>query len=137
MSELAALAQALASIKVASDIAQGLVSVDRRFREADLKGKIADLAEALAEARLAVVQAQEEIEALQRRNRELEAMPDLRANFEQRGNLYYLRAPQTGLPEGPFCVICYERGNLVPVARLAEAFRVFGEFSCPVCKTDS
>jgi polyhydroxyalkanoate synthesis regulator phasin len=55
---------ALDALKQASDIVKALRSADSLFEKAELKLKIAELAEALATARLSVVEAQSEIQAL-------------------------------------------------------------------------
>jgi hypothetical protein len=97
---------ALQALKVATDIAKGLRSAEVSFDKAILKLKVAELADALADARLNTLDAQEEIVSLQRRIAELEKAQDLRSRVIHRNNVYFLRDGDT--EKGPHCPRCFE-----------------------------
>jgi len=82
MPDAPALLGALQSLKTASDILKILRSADAGMEKAELKLKIAELAELLADARMGVLDAREEIQSLQTRVEELEAALDDKAARE-------------------------------------------------------
>lgn len=133
MADPLAIKTALDSLRTASDMVKILRSADASFEKAELKLKIADLAEALASARLAVLDAQEEIEELRT---ELASLRDQRteeASVIKRDNVYYIRAGDQ--ERGPFCPRCYEaEGTKMPVSELPPGFRDIARFNCPNCK---
>jgi hypothetical protein len=97
----------MASIKSGIEIAKSLKGIEKTFDEATFKAKIADLIEKLSEARLALVEAKEEIF---NRDREIEALKYVKI---ERGNLvegsggYQYRANDLGAPVGfPMCPKC-------------------------------
>lgn len=128
-----AVVQALQSLKTAGDLVKILRDADAGLRGAELKTKIADLAEALADARLGMLDAQSEIERLNARVAELEAAKVAEAELEKRGNVYY-RKSESG-ETGPFCVRCFEADRVLrSLARLPAVFNAFGQYTCPQCK---
>src|SRR5690348_15811958 len=113
MTDLPSLQTALTSIKAASDILKGLRSTDTAYEKADLKLKVAELAELLADARVSVLDTQEEMRGLHARIQELEAAQDVRDRLVMRGNLYFVK--EGDAERGPYCVACFEKeGRLMP-----------------------
>jgi hypothetical protein len=124
---------ALQSVRAASDIVKGLRAVEASYQQAEFKTKIAELAELLADARLSVVDAQEEIQKLRQRITELELAEELRDKLTMRDGVYYLLVGAT--EKGPYCVRCYESDQrLMPLTELPWHFQDFGRWKCPECE---
>ncbi len=112
---------------------KALRSADLSFEKAELKLKVAELAEALATARLSVLDAQEEIRNLHARIAELTAVQDMRSRIVQRENVYFIQDGET--EKGPYCPRCFEVENsLILAAKLPNTFRNLGTYKCPHCK---
>lgn len=104
-------AAALSALGSALTIAKELREIDVHFDKAELKLKIADLTQALANAQIGLVDARE---ALQKKDAELSAARELlRFRDEQTvlENGYRYRATDAGEPIGhPYCAACLAGG---------------------------
>lgn len=124
---------ALQNLKAASDLVKALRGAEVGFEKAQLKLQVAELAELLANARMSVLDAQEEIHRLQKRIRELEASEDVRERLVRRGNVYFLKDGDK--EKGPYCLRCYESDQkLMPLRTNPPGMRDFGLFVCPHCQ---
>ncbi|MDE2059506.1 MAG: hypothetical protein KGL31_01320 [candidate division NC10 bacterium] len=133
MTDPRSILDALQALKVATDIVKAFRSADASFEKAELKFKVAELADALANARLGVVEAQEEILAQKRRIAELETAQDLRDRIMHRENVYFVRDGET--EKGPYCPRCFEsEQKVMPLTALSGPFRTFASYTCPQCK---
>jgi hypothetical protein len=125
---------ALTAIKTASDIARTLRGVDKSFEQAELKLRIADLVEALAEARMAVSDMQDEIRAQRERISELEEREDVRGRIEKRDGVFFVRRADGSGEDGPYCPRCFEvDGLLITLGHTSPDFRFMGPYTCPNC----
>lgn len=131
MTDFASIAQALSSVKQATEIVKILRSADTAYEKAELKLKIAELAEALANARLGILEAQSEIEELRQRLAKTEQKPLLEPIKREGG--YFFKKGDTEI--GPFCPRCFEAdGKQMPLTAFTGEFRAFGKFNCPQCR---
>jgi hypothetical protein len=122
----------LQAIKTATDIAKGLLATDVGIQKAELKLKIVDLMEALATARVQLLEAEEEIRTLRNQLLHLQAVRQAAPTLVRRDNVYFFSDGAT--EEGPFCPRCYEKSKTrMPVSVLPPAFRAAGAFECPDC----
>ncbi|MGO8068741.1 hypothetical protein AB9E28_24835 [Rhizobium leguminosarum] len=124
---------ALSGVSTALTIVKQLNDIDRRVDEAGFKLKIAEATGALAEAKLGLVDAQEDI-----RSKDAE-ISSLRASFKRRDETverfgYRYRCDASKEPIGTaFCPICMEDGHFVLTIRLEQSGR---PYACPKCKAN-
>lgn len=131
MTDPASVIHALEALKHATEIVKAIRSADSMYERAELKLKIADLAEALATARLSVLEAQAEIQSL--KEQLARSSQEGRGNIVQREGVYY--AVDGAHESGPFCPRCFEAdGRRMPLTRFGPAFFTIGKFNCPQCK---
>lgn len=128
------LSTALQSVKMATDVVRILRTAEGGFERAELKLQIANLAEALANARLGILDAQVEIAELKRRITDLKANAERRATVIRRRNLLYSKSEAA--EEGPYCTRCFEIDDrLVSLSMLPAGFRDLCTYECPHCKS--
>ncbi|MDE2058835.1 MAG: hypothetical protein KGJ27_03790 [candidate division NC10 bacterium] len=133
MADSKSILDVLQALKVATDIVKAFRAADASFEKVELKFKVAELADALANARLGVVEAQEEILAQKQRIAELETAQDLRDRIVHRENVYFVRDGET--EKGPYCPRCFEsEQKVMPLTALSGPFRTFAYYACPQCK---
>jgi hypothetical protein len=131
MTDIASIGQALGALKQATDIVKALRSADVMYEKAELKMRIAELAEALATAHLSVLEAQAEVHTLKEELARLST--DARANIEKRDDVYFIREGEREF--GPFCPRCFEAdGRRMPLTRFTAAFAAIGKYNCPQCQ---
>src|SRR5574337_857983 len=130
MTDPKSILDALQALKVAIDIVKALRAANASFEKAELKFKVAELADALASARLGVVDAQEEILTLKQRIAELEKADDLRDRIVHRENVYFIRDGE--IEKGPYCPRCFEsQQKVMPLTALSGPFRTLANYACP------
>jgi hypothetical protein len=131
MTDFGSIVTALDALKHATEILRLLRSADSVYEKAELKMKIAELAEAVATARLSVIEAQSEIQAL--KNQIARTSEEARAKVVKREGVYFMT--EEGEESGPFCPRCFEAdGRRMPLTRFTGAFTTFGKYNCPQCK---
>lgn len=124
---------ALGSLKAASDIVRGISAASTSLEKAELKLRIAELADLLVGARMAVVEAQEEIISLRAQVAALRARADDRSKLVKRGNVYFFN--EDAGESGPYCPRCCESTHTrMPVTKLPAGFAALGTYQCPECK---
>lgn len=135
MPDALSITTALSNLKTATDLVRGIRGADLNLEKAELKIRIAELAEALTDARVAVLEAQDEIEDLRRQLAEARAAQDVRGRLVQKHKVYYVRSATGDQEDGPFCVRCYETDRrLMPVTPLPVQFSDLARFRCPQCR---
>jgi hypothetical protein len=123
---------ALQALKTAGDMVKTLRAVDGAFDKAELKLKIATLAESLADAKMSVLDAQTELEEMRQRVAQLEAAQDSRDQLVKRQNVYWFAEGDT--EQGPFCPRCFEVKHVrMPVTKLPPAMQRLAHYRCPEC----
>jgi hypothetical protein len=128
------IAAGIASVKTALDIAKTLKDINKSFDEATYRANITDLIEKLSDARLALVEAKEQIFD---KDKEIEALKNVKI---ERGNLvkgdggYQYQANNAGAPVGfPMCPKCDPLdGRLI---QLIEN-KVGNAAKCPACANE-
>ncbi|MEQ1950567.1 hypothetical protein [Mesorhizobium sp. CN2-181] len=119
---LAAASQVLGVIKELRDIDKGL-------SQGELKARMADLYSSVADIRMALADANEELRA---KDREI---AELKARFEQTSQLvefrgYQYKAGPDGKPRGkPMCPVCMGDGKHVPLSNILDVMH-----QCPKCQ---
>jgi hypothetical protein len=115
-------------------IVKDLREVDKGLDTGEYKARMAELYSALADVKMALADAQEEIKAKD------DLIEELRGNFQTRANLveyhgFKYEKFDDGSPKGiPFCPRCEQ--NLGRYYRLARADGARGDMKCPECKSD-
>jgi hypothetical protein len=132
MPDLGSVVQGLAALKQASEIVKALADTNALYEKAELKLKIAELTEAVMTARVALLEAQTEIQSLKDQIGRLTTAAQ--ATVVKRDNVYFLR--ENDQEVGPFCPRCFEADKRrMPLTPFTPAFRTFGKYNCPQCKS--
>jgi hypothetical protein len=133
MTSIAPILQGLQSLKTAADIVKYIRTAEGSFEKAEIKMKVADLAEALADARLSILEAQQEIERLNAEIAELRVVPDIQADIETRDGVYFRKSE--GPSGAPFCPSCYAKlDKRIPVSTVPRDFQDMAKYHCPSCR---
>jgi hypothetical protein len=128
MTDPQAFASALTAVKTAIDIAKGLRTASAGMERAELQLKIGELATLLTDARMSMVDAQEENLELRRKVMELEQGKATRESLTFRDAAYW-RKDMRGKEEGPFCSRCHDADS--KLVRMSN--RGNGYICCPAC----
>ena len=119
--------QALNALKAVREI-------DKSLDEASWKAKVAELMGNVADMKMALVDAQDEMRRLEQENQKLLEQLKYRAQktVTQRGWIYEVL--EDGRPRRlPLCPYCLSKGASV---QLMDSTKSFRECRCPHCKTD-
>lgn len=131
MPDIGLVVQGIEALKHASEILRVLRAADSALETAELKLKVAELAEAVATARLALLDAQGEIQTLKGQVADLS--DDARRRLVKRDGVYFVK--ENGGEAGPFCPRCFEAdGRRMPLTSFSSAFTAIGKYNCPQCK---
>jgi hypothetical protein len=122
-------------LSTALSVANQLREMQKRIKDVEFKGLLADLQLALADVKVRCAALEEENIRLKRELAETKNRKDLRKNIVSRDGLYYLNTPVEGRPEGPYCPGCLDgKQQLIPLTKQSGAWKSFGEYLCPSCK---
>ena len=126
--DLTAVTAVLGNIKTATEIAKLIKDSGVSLDKAETKLKLAELIEALADAKLDVVNLQEKLSSAEGRIKELESDLQVQGAIRWKEPLYWLDG-QAGT-DGPFCQHCYDSGRkLIRLQGNGE-----GWYECKLCK---
>lgn len=124
----ATVASLLGSLKAATDIAKFVRESSVSFERAELKLKLAELIEALANAKIEAADIQQAILDRDQKIKELEAAIALQAELRWEQPCYFRKNEQGA--EDPYCQNCYDStGKLSRLHADGSGF-----FQCRVCK---
>lgn len=126
--DIAAIGSLLTSLKAATDIAKFIRESDVSLERAELKLKLAELVEALANAKLEAADVQQGILDRDELIRELKVAAKLRSDLKWIQPCYYI-TNNDGVDE-PYCQTCYD--SATKLSRLHSDGKGF--FQCRVCK---
>ena len=116
----------IATIKTALSITKEIREIADNVATAELKLKIADLTEQLANIRLQAVDLAEENNSLKQQIEKMNSPPEM----EYRDNVYFKLDG-----DGPFCPTCYDNnGKMIRIAEVEEVFRDMCKYMCNVCE---
>lgn len=122
----------LNGLKVATEIAKNLRELDASLEKAQAKSELAELINALADARISASDMKLDLDEKDRRIRELESALKVAGSVVRRGEAYFTEAGEGRSADGPFCSRCYDVDR-----RLVHLNRhpVHGsQKMCPECK---
>ena len=128
------IAGTLAVVGQAIGIAKDLREIDKSLDSSEFKAKMAELYSSLADVKMALADAQEDLWAKDK------IIADLRSNFQRKIDLvdyrgYKYSRDLNGKPQGePFCPRCEQ--NLGRFYRLAHGTGNYGQLRCPECRSD-
>ena len=125
--DVAAIGSLLGSLKTATDIAKFVRESSVSLERAELKMKLADLIEALANAKIEAADIQQEILDRDKMIRELEAAAAVKVELRWEQPCYF-RKNEKGT-EDPYCQNCYD--SIGKLSRLHADGS--GYFECRVC----
>jgi hypothetical protein len=128
MPDITAITAGLQSLKIAVDIVQDLRQMTKTVKNAEISLKFADLTQTLAEAKLKLVDVQEENITLRERITKLEDEIEVQKNLIWEPPYYWVNKEDK--KEGPFCQHCYD--NDKKLIHLQSPSK--GKFFCCVCK---
>lgn len=122
----------IGAVTQAIGIAKTLKQVEQAYDEATYKVKIADLIDALTDAKLALAEAKESMSAKEAEIRNLQAaFAKLGELIEADGDYKYF-VDENGNPRGyPICPKCEHSGSIVQLKQAGKA----AQARCPVCAT--
>lgn len=124
----------LALVAQAIGIAKDLREIDKGLDTGEFKAKMAEIYSSLADVKMALADAQEELKEKDR------LIAELRTNFQKRADFveyhgYTYEKGEDSVPQGlPFCPRCEQ--NLGRYYRLAQVNGPRGTVKCPECKSD-
>ncbi len=134
MEPILALTTAITSIKTATEIAQLLKTTDNSFEKAELRLKIADMMNALADTKISIAELKD---IIQEKDEQIKTLTELNREqlnsekLEYRDGLYF-----SNDGDGPFCTACYDTKKMkVRVNQMPKNFRDFGKYRCPNCSS--
>lgn len=130
MPDIATIGAALGSIRSAYDIAKIIKDSSSSLAEAEVNLKLADLINALAEAKFEIAEVQDLLLEKDRAIKELEEELKLKANREYEPPYYWLNK-EDGTKDGPYCQPCFDTGGRY-IRLQAEGN---GSWRCLACKT--
>jgi len=127
--DMQSISAAIASIKVATDIAKFFKDTDISFEKAETKLKLAELISALADTKIQIAEIQQVIIDKDAELRTAKEQLVVKTNLKWEPPYYWLLDGDN--KDGPYCQRCYDKDHLL--ARLQE--RVKGYWDCSVCKS--
>ncbi len=130
MPDMAMISAAVGSVKAAIEITKALREGDPE--KAELKLKLVDLVDRLADARTALIEVQEALAQKDKRIAELEEAFETKDEVVKHGDAYYLKDRSGNPTAQPLCLRCWEvEHKKRHVAGDAERPRLFKV--CPAC----
>lgn len=126
---------ALSSISTALTIVKQLNEIDARVDEATFKLKIAEITSSLADTKIRLVEAAEEISEKEAEIKSLKLAMSFKAESTTRLKGFTYECNEDGTPKGaPFCPACESNGTML---RLVHYISERGmPWKCAKCKSD-
>jgi hypothetical protein len=109
MPDLTTISTLLGSIKTATDLAKLIKDSDVSLEKAETKLKLAELINALADAKIEIAGVQELLIEKDKAITGLQESLEVKNNLKWEKPYYWLE--QNGTKEGPFCQHCYDNNN--------------------------
>jgi rubrerythrin len=129
---LTAVSTAVASVKVATDIAKIIKDSTTSLEKAELNYKIADIIGALSDARVSLADANDSVKESEVEIQRLKELLSFKETLKHHKEAYY-QINSKGDPKGrPYCQHCWEARKL-PVHLVFENRRIA---KCPACKNE-
>jgi len=130
--DLSVITSALTAVKTATEIASFFRQSDFSLQKAKTKDMIADLLNALADAKISIAEARTLIEEKEREINELRAALELSKKLVRHRDAYF-ETDSNGNPIGdPYCIRCWEADHrAIHLVTSGAGWR-----SCPECRRD-
>ncbi|MGB3814028.1 MAG: hypothetical protein WA950_12455 [Shinella sp.] len=130
-------ATAITSVTAALGLVKELREIDVQYDKAELKLKIADLTEALSEAKLGLVDIADQLREKDGQIARLQELLQFRnSKLLDRGQFRFF-ADEAGNPKGlPICPVCERRGNHLSLAQDRSRGAGGVTYYCPSCKAN-
>lgn len=123
---------AIASLREAGRIAKTIVNSEAELEVAELKKRLAELLEALADSQLTLVEVQSFQRDAEEENERLTKALSIRESVIKRGDAYFASTEGDETHGDPFCTACWERDHrLLHLTSDPDHPRVL---LCPQCK---
>lgn len=131
MDPLSTVTTVLSSLKIATEIAQFLKASEDTFAKAEYKLKLAEMMDALAEAKMAIANLKDVIILQNSKIREIEnSHNEAISGLIFRDGAYYA---EDG--DGPFCTACFDsEQKKVRLTGMPNGFLDIAKYRCPRCK---
>jgi hypothetical protein len=124
---------ALSTATKSLEVVKALRDIDKQIGQAELKARAADLLSNLADLKVALVDARDEIEEKDKEIGRLKATFQLKADAVRSGIFLYDKKAD-GSPKGqPYCTRCEQIDGVM--IKLGQDAGIRGDFICPQCKT--
>lgn len=134
MTEIATITTTLGAITNAIAIAKTIKNTDSTLEKAELKLKIAELMESLADAKISVSEFQDIVKEKDKKIAELEGILTFKSKLTRHLSAYY-ETDQNSKPFGdPYCSNCWETSY--KAVHLHESHNDYEVNLCPFCKTE-
>ena len=123
MIDIGTVSTAVSSVKTAMEITKLLKDSSNSFNEAEVKLKLSELMDSLADTRIQLAEIKNELLESEDEKKELQKQLDIRKELIFKAP-YYWRSE-----DGPFCQICYDKNNQLILLKKYE-----DEYHCLSCK---
>jgi hypothetical protein len=131
MPDIASIGVVLSSIKIATDLAKLVKDSDLSLEKAEVKLRLAELINTLADAKIEIAEIQDLLREKDTLIRQLTQKNDLEASIVYEAP-YYWKMIEEG-QDGPYCQRCYDDKH--KLTRLIEKPNIRGSYHCNVCNT--
>jgi len=130
-------AGAISAVTAALGMVKELRAIDAQYDKAELKLKIADLTEALSDAKLGLVDVAQELKS---KDAEIAALRDQlafrAAKLVDQGHFRYFANEEGNASGPPVCPICERKGLFIRLAQDRSKSAGGVTYVCPSCKSD-
>ena len=133
MPDIASITAAINGLKTATELVRYLRDTEQAFKTADLKLRIADLVDALANAKLALTDIQE---LLTNKDAEIGRLTEalkLKGDVVRYHDAYYSKSEAGGPLGDPFCSLCFESKH--QLVHINQNPKDRSQSICPNCKS--
>ncbi len=127
------IAGSISAVTAALGLVKELREIDAQFDKAEMKLKIAELTEALSDAKLGLVDVAQSLKEKDEQINKLKASIQRREETVERNGYHYRKGGNGGPVGKPFCPVCLEDGNFTLTVDIYEAGR---PTKCPRCKAN-
>jgi hypothetical protein len=128
MVDYALITSTISSIKAATDIATLIKERGLSLEEAEIKLKIADLINSLADAKINLAEICQLILEKDNKTNELNSKLEIKEKLYYDGQFYWLQDSES--KDGPYCQPCYDKNSkLIRLQPLTK-----GQWQCLVCR---
>lgn len=131
------IAGAISAVGASISLVKEIRGIDVDVDKAELKLKIADLATSLSDAKLALVEVREQVQAQEAQLADMRALLNQRETktVEFNGKRYFLGV--NGLPAGaPLCPVCERKGLFLQIAQDRSKGVSGACYQCPHCRAN-